>query len=675
MEGYSLAIREGFRNFRRARTLSLALAGCIAVAAFAIGAFGLVAANINSALDGWESRVELVAFLERDLSESQSRDVLGQVLANPRVDGAEFVTGRESWEELFPDIRGSLELVEAPIEEVLPATIIVRMLPDSRSVETIRGMASSVASIEGVEEVKFEEVLLERYAALREELALFTAASCVFWVLVFGTIAANIARLASAARQGEVRTLRTLGAGNKFVRRVFMVEGVAQGLAGSTVGIGVLLVAASLISSRTEGAIQLPASVFALAFIVGPVLGMVSSWFLLRTALGTAFALLLVLVPAIGLAQTSLDGEISRHQRDLSHLEDSLKESRDKAKEISEEELAVIDEIERIDRELESLAGEIAIGEGNMAANQAAAETAKRNLEGIEKDLRKSKEELGHWLKLLCNRREPSMVEVILQDIPQSKITLRREIIARLASKEAQALERTNRLYSDFAGRQEELSKRVELDVLYAETTRLRAEQSNEKKKRRAAVLGRLREKKNIYAAVIRDLEVSAERLERLIGNQHKEESAVFADSVPFRDMKGLLPWPTDGEITVSFGRIKNPDSHTFTRHRGLDFAAREGAEIWAVHDASVVYCDWFRGYGKLIILTHDGGYSSVYAHCSQMLVQKGDFVRAGQTIALVGKTGSLKGPFLYFEIRESGTPVDPGEWLQRRNLNATQSE
>jgi septal ring factor EnvC (AmiA/AmiB activator) len=163
-------------------------------------------------------------------------------------------------------------------------------------------------------------------------------------------------------------------------------------------------------------------------------------------------------------------------------------------------------------------------------------------------------------------------------------------------------------------------------------------------------------------------LEVSAQRLEGLIDNERAESDNVFADSVPFRDMKGLLPWPTGGEITLTFGRIKNLDSHTYTRHRGFDFKAPAGTEIRAVHDASVIYCDWFRGYGKLVILLHDDGYNSVYAHCSEILVQKGDLVRAGQPIALIGETGSLKGPFLYFEIRENAKPVDPALWLQRRN-------
>lgn len=669
MEEYSLAVREGFRNFRRARTLSLALTGCIAVAVFAVGAFGLVALNVNRMLNEWEGRVELVAFLSHDLGEQETERLLRSILDDPRVGEARVVTGRQSWEELFAETGVSLDLKDIPLDEVLPTSVIIRPAAGSREIGSIRATASRIASLEGVDEVKFEEVLIERYMQLRRELAVFTTGTSILLMLVFGIITANIAGLASAARRGEVRTLRTLGASIRFVRRVFTVEGIAQGLAGSAAGIGVLLGASLFISRITGGAMFLPPRLFAAAFAVGPVLGLLSSWFLLRNTLTVAFALFLAIVPAAASAQTgeALESEAVRTRQELEKLDDRLKESRETAEKISKRELAVIDEVERLDRELDALSGRIRAAEKNIASNRAAVEKTKAELARQEIELAQSREELGQWLRLLCNQREPTMVEVILYDIPHSEITRRREIISRIAGKEAEALELTEHFYNEYIARQEELKKRLELEVLYTETARVEARKSAKKKEQRESLLARLREKRNIYAAVIKDLEASTQRLQSMMEAEREEELFVFDGSVPFRDMKGLLPWPVDGEIAVPYGRIKNPDSPTYTRHRGVDFAAPAGSQIRAVHDASVVYCDWFRGYGKLVILDHGGGYNSIYAHCSDILVEKGNLVRAGHPIALVGDTGSLKGPFLYFEIREQGRPVDPALWLQRR--------
>ncbi len=678
MEAYSLAIREGLRNFCRARTLSIALSGCISVAVFALGALALVAVNVNSVLEKWESKVEVVAFLSHDASEAQAQVILERIRSNPQVGEARLVAGRRAWEEFFSEAGTSLDIGEIPLEGVLPDSVIVRMAPGDRDIAAIRGIASDIASLEKVEDVKFEKVLIERYMRFREELAAFTVATCVFWIIVFGIISAGIAGLASTARNSEVRTLRTLGASRRFVRRVFMVEGAAQGLAGSIIGSTVLLAAAALVSRRMDSGVWLPAQLFVACFAVGPALGLFSGFFLLRRALAAVFVLLLIVGPTLTTAANAagaLDDEIARHEKELSQLENRLRESLDKSKALEEKEVAVIDEVEELDKELESLAREIEKSETNMAANNTAAEKAAAELAICESELDGSRKNLGRWLKLLCNQREPTLVEVILHDMPQSRMTIRREILSRLAREKAKSVERIESLWQDYSAREKVLSKRLEIDRQYTEGIRRRAQQSNENKKKREAVLARLQERKSIYAAVIKDLDVSAKRLESMIESQREEDSGIFAESVPFRDMKGLLPWPTDGEIMATFGRTKNPESNTYTRHRGLDFSAPAGSLIRAVHDASVAYCDWFRGYGKLVILSHGGGYSSVYAHCSEISVQKGDLVRAGQPIAFVGETGSLKGPFLYFEVRENGRPVDPSLWLQRRNLHATQQQ
>ena len=86
-----------------------------------------------------------------------------------------------------------------------------------------------------------------------------------------------------------------------------------------------------------------------------------------------------------------------------------------------------------------------------------------------------------------------------------------------------------------------------------------------------------------------------------------------------------------------------------------------------AVADGAVIYADWFKGYGRLIILDHGGGYFTLYAHAAEIWARSGDSVSRGQVIGKVGDTGSLEGPQLYFELRHKGKPQDPLAWLQSR--------
>jgi septal ring factor EnvC (AmiA/AmiB activator) len=131
--------------------------------------------------------------------------------------------------------------------------------------------------------------------------------------------------------------------------------------------------------------------------------------------------------------------------------------------------------------------------------------------------------------------------------------------------------------------------------------------------------------------------------------------------------MRGKLPWPASGTLASTFGRQEHPRFHTVTFNRGIEISAPQGREIVAVADGSVIYADWFKGYGRLIILDHGGGYFTLYAHAADLRVKAGDTAAGGQAIATVGDSGSLEGPQLYFELRHKGKPEDPLAWLTPR--------
>lgn len=135
-----------------------------------------------------------------------------------------------------------------------------------------------------------------------------------------------------------------------------------------------------------------------------------------------------------------------------------------------------------------------------------------------------------------------------------------------------------------------------------------------------------------------------------------------------FGRTRGKLLRPVNmSRIEVPFGPRKHPRFGTTTFHRGIDIRPNhpEHAAVRAVFWARVAYVGWLLGYGQTIILDHGRGWHTVYAHVDAVEVAEGDVVRSRQKIAEVGGTGSLKGRYLYFEIRENGEPVDPGEFFR----------
>ena len=124
---------------------------------------------------------------------------------------------------------------------------------------------------------------------------------------------------------------------------------------------------------------------------------------------------------------------------------------------------------------------------------------------------------------------------------------------------------------------------------------------------------------------------------------------------------RGLAP-PVQGEVQGRFG-VGRPDGGTW---RGIVLRAAEGTPVHVVAPGTVVYSQWLRGFGNLIIVDHGAQFMTVYGYNQSLQKQVGDKVKAGETIAAVGATGGQVESGLYFEIRHQGAPVDPAQWLAR---------
>src|SRR5690554_6503968 len=132
-------------------------------------------------------------------------------------------------------------------------------------------------------------------------------------------------------------------------------------------------------------------------------------------------------------------------------------------------------------------------------------------------------------------------------------------------------------------------------------------------------------------------------------------------DARPITTLKGRLPVPTDGRIMQPYGAKK------YAGHRkGWLIAANAGADVKAVHHGRVIFSDWIRGYGLVLIIDHGRGYLSLYAHNQSLLRDIGSWVNQGDVIASVGRSGGMDFDALYFEIRHAGKTQDPAIWLKR---------
>ncbi len=165
----------------------------------------------------------------------------------------------------------------------------------------------------------------------------------------------------------------------------------------------------------------------------------------------------------------------------------------------------------------------------------------------------------------------------------------------------------------------------------------------------------------------LRLLEEKKGESERLSGVLQRGFPQSRMESMAVGELRGRLDWPLQGEITSRFGRERNVRFNTYTINNGIQIKPRRADEIRAVYDGEVVFSDYFRGYGRLLIIQHARNFHTLYGHCDKLLAAKGERVSRGQVIAMAGSSGSVTEKNLYFELRVDLKPENPLQWLRKR--------
>jgi septal ring factor EnvC (AmiA/AmiB activator) len=308
--------------------------------------------------------------------------------------------------------------------------------------------------------------------------------------------------------------------------------------------------------------------------------------------------------------------------------------------------------------------------------------------------LQRSRTLLRQRLRAMYKQGRLGYVGVLLSADDFSSAGRRLKYLSALAAQDQRLIRAYNASLTELSQKRVEFEQyKREVADATAKANSTRNQMVEEQRKYRV-LLAKAREEKAGHLAAVKELEASAKDLQALIARlqsdeerqrranrsapkregsrgesagAEKEASLDIREDGRFERLRGRLPWPASGTLASTFGRQEHPRFRTVTFNRGIEIAAPQGRDIVAVADGTVIYADWFKGYGRLVILDHGSGYFTLYAHASDILVKAGDAVSSGQVIAKVGDSGSLEGPQLYFELRHKGKPQDPLAWLQSR--------
>ncbi len=359
--------------------------------------------------------------------------------------------------------------------------------------------------------------------------------------------------------------------------------------------------------------------------------------------------------------------------------------------EIEAELKALEAEISKYKDKLEASEGQKSDIEDTLKQNEKGISDLIKKIENIGSDIDVNEDKVSH---LTRQQRELQMARTEQRELIEQQIRAAYEIGSQeylkvlLNQEDPDALARMLVYYDYFnearAGQITRYSRtltdldRVTLE-LAAESDQLNSNRNSLMAEKSALSLTQARKREILKALVtqirttgseISKLNQDRDRLEQLL--ERLENSLADlpppADASPFSEMRGVLTMPVAGKVTQRFGSRRNAGKLTWD---GIFIEAAEGEPVHAVHYGRVVFSDWLRGFGLLLIISHGEGYMSLYGHNQVLYRETGDWVTAGDMIATVGDSGGQNKTGLYFEIRIAGKPSDPQNWCVARTRRA----
>lgn len=319
--------------------------------------------------------------------------------------------------------------------------------------------------------------------------------------------------------------------------------------------------------------------------------------------------------------------------------------------------LSLLDTLERLARESSQRA--VAL-ERNVSRVTRQVSEARKDAKVVQAELEEQQRRIAPRLVTLYRLQKQNSLGVLLSAGDFATLIKRQRAYQTLVSSDVRELDELA-VFATWQRRQARRLERLETTG-YRYLRELKTEQavSQVRLARFKDLLASVSAEQNRMSRLVAELEQTEKELAGMV-----TELQSTVGSSGFRARKGQLPYPTAGLVEVAFGKVVNPRFNTVTVQKGIDIRAAEGAEVRTIGTGSVVFSGWLKGYGNLVIVDHGSAFHSLYAHLSNSQVDVGTAVEEGETIGQVGDTGSLKGSYLYFEIRKGGQAVDPLPWLK----------
>ena len=363
-------------------------------------------------------------------------------------------------------------------------------------------------------------------------------------------------------------------------------------------------------------------------------------------------------------------GHASSPQEEYKRIQNEMKMHKNKLESVKRRESSILSDLESTNRQLREVENAL-----NRYRNQLSNTESK--IAQVENDIARNKstiDNLREWIKRKLRvihryglNSEVFMLFLSAEDI--STLVRTGKHLQYIAAYEHGILKKYKGALESLTEKEKQLISLKKDLSQNREKVQAEEESLEEKKNQKALLLATVKKEKVSHTRMLREMEESSRRLLDIIRESEKadkEKEETFSTK-SFAGLKGKLPWPVDGKMAIPYGSQKDPQFNTPIFRSGSYIKSNADAVAKAVHSGKVVFAEWFKGYGQLVIVNHGDGYHTLYGSLSEIFTKVGDIIKRKQAVGRVGSSGLLDAPGLYFELRYKGKALDPSQWLQKR--------
>lgn len=361
----------------------------------------------------------------------------------------------------------------------------------------------------------------------------------------------------------------------------------------------------------------------------------------------------LAALACVSLLTPAVEADTSAYENQITTVDERIQVTRDSIRSKESEKASLRRLLENYDKQIAAVKKQRSTLKSKIAKLQASKESEAAKGNTLRRHVRQRGDALSQQLRSMYQTgRSPHLRTLLSIDDPSASSRMLRYY-----------QHVTQHRMTDIQG------ARADLSEIMSAVTRTGAQESKVQQERdalkaREQELAGLSKKRTVLLAKIEStlsseqqrlstLEGDRVKLQELVDDLRRQEAEAAAN--PTND--GLLPWPLVGEVTARYGEPKSQGNADWA---GIMISAAKGKSVVAIHEGQVVYAEWLRGFGLLIIVDHGNGMMSLYGNNDELMYNVGETVLPGDVLATVGDSSSLNQTGLYFELRQDGSPVDP---------------